>query len=299
MSHAAPGPETPASKRRRLRLPVTLLSLILGAWLLPAFTRQWNDRQSAHTVKAGIVSDMTAATARVLQDGGALWASLPSCIHQSHPIINVLNWSDYAQFPHAHPEQKLSPQDRKCFARASRELANISARIDRRWSLASSEVEARMRAYLNPQVVAAWQVFSWLMGVYDGSAEGTPEGTHGELELTAASHNGLLDLQPAATRSVGAALGADQYEDIAAYFHDTFDPRDPRVSHLLHTIQMVYPGLERFPLAGGHPVPLSLAFARTEFALLGLEQEIAREVLDSHVTGYSTTTHDLIHDLIP
>src|SRR5215469_17017810 len=69
---------------RRLRRPptallVTLLGIALTAWLLPAVTRQWNDRQSAHAVQAGIVSDMTAATARVFQGGDALWASLPTC----------------------------------------------------------------------------------------------------------------------------------------------------------------------------------------------------------------------------
>jgi hypothetical protein len=39
--------------------------------------------------------------------------------------------------------------------------------------------------------------------------------------------------------------------------------------------------------------------ADTEYRLSLFEQEIAREVLNSHVTGYSTTTHDVIHDLIP
>jgi hypothetical protein len=36
-----------------------------------------------------------------------------------------------------------------------------------------------------------------------------------------------------------------------------------------------------------------------EVALLGLEEEIGAEVLDSHTKGYSTTTSDLLHDLIP
>jgi hypothetical protein len=33
--------------------------------------------------------------------------------------------------------------------------------------------------------------------------------------------------------------------------------------------------------------------------LLGFEEEIAREVLDGHATGYSTTGGDFVHDLIP
>ena len=36
-----------------------------------------------------------------------------------------------------------------------------------------------------------------------------------------------------------------------------------------------------------------------EAMLFQLEQSVAREVARAHVTGYSTTTHDLIHDLIP
>jgi hypothetical protein len=34
-------------------------------------------------------------------------------------------------------------------------------------------------------------------------------------------------------------------------------------------------------------------------ALNGFQEEITREVLEGHVAGYSTTTHDLIHDLVP
>jgi hypothetical protein len=53
---------------RRIPTPVlvTLLGIVLSAWLLPAITRQWEDRQKAHDLQAAIVSDMAAATARML-----------------------------------------------------------------------------------------------------------------------------------------------------------------------------------------------------------------------------------------
>lgn len=53
---------------RRIPKPllVTLVGLLLSAWLLPAITRQWDDRQKAHELQAGLVSDMADATARMI-----------------------------------------------------------------------------------------------------------------------------------------------------------------------------------------------------------------------------------------
>ena len=66
---------TPREKKRPrlLRVPtslvVTLVGIALTAWLLPAFTRQWDDRQKAHEFKAALVTDMAIATARALTGG--------------------------------------------------------------------------------------------------------------------------------------------------------------------------------------------------------------------------------------
>jgi hypothetical protein len=56
------------SWRRRVptALLVTLLGIGLTAWILPAFTRQWDDRQKAHELKAAIVAESASATANVL-----------------------------------------------------------------------------------------------------------------------------------------------------------------------------------------------------------------------------------------
>ena len=62
--------EAPAEatrSRRWLRVPkavlITVLGLALSAWLIPAMTRQWDDRQREHELKAGVVADMASSTA--------------------------------------------------------------------------------------------------------------------------------------------------------------------------------------------------------------------------------------------
>lgn len=74
----------PAAARRSwrwMRIPkavlVTLLGLGLSAWLLPALTRQWDDRQREHELKAAIVADMASSSARALVGGEAIWSERP------------------------------------------------------------------------------------------------------------------------------------------------------------------------------------------------------------------------------
>jgi hypothetical protein len=66
---------------RRLRpdrrwIPKSLLVAILGiglsSWLIPAFTRQWDDRQKAGDLKAALVADMATVTGRAVLDAQAL-----------------------------------------------------------------------------------------------------------------------------------------------------------------------------------------------------------------------------------
>src|SRR5690242_11337061 len=72
MDEAAPAAGAAVEKKRRLlrRVPtallVTLLGIALTAWLLPAFTRQWDDRAKARELKASLASDIAAATARAI-----------------------------------------------------------------------------------------------------------------------------------------------------------------------------------------------------------------------------------------
>ena len=64
---------TKETEPKLLRLPrvptplvVAVLGIVLGSWLLPAFTRQWDDRQKAGEVKAAIVAQIASASGRAL-----------------------------------------------------------------------------------------------------------------------------------------------------------------------------------------------------------------------------------------
>jgi hypothetical protein len=65
--------EKPRRERRRLHVPTSVLVTVLVAafsvWVAPAFTRQWDDRQKEHELKALLVAGIGDATARVLTDG--------------------------------------------------------------------------------------------------------------------------------------------------------------------------------------------------------------------------------------
>src|SRR3954465_14347156 len=72
LEEVAPAAGAAAEKKPRLlrRVPtsliVTLLGIALTAWLLPAFTRQWDDRQKAHELKTALTSQIATATADAL-----------------------------------------------------------------------------------------------------------------------------------------------------------------------------------------------------------------------------------------
>lgn len=84
---APPAAEAPADaapvasverSRFRLRVPkamlITVLGFALSAWLVPAITRQWDDRQKVHELKADVVSEMASVSARALLGGQAVWS---------------------------------------------------------------------------------------------------------------------------------------------------------------------------------------------------------------------------------
>ena len=55
---------------------VTLLGLAVSAWLLPALTRQWDDRQREHELKAAIVADIATSTARAVVGSEGIWEAV-------------------------------------------------------------------------------------------------------------------------------------------------------------------------------------------------------------------------------
>jgi hypothetical protein len=124
--HAGPAATKEAEPKllRRPRVPtpvvVAVLGIVLGSWLLPAFTRQWDDRQKAGEVKAAIVAQIASATGRALLD--AHQASMTSA---------------------------RAPSARGVIPPAGKE-----------WSVANMEIRARLRAYFGAQAVDHWALVS-------------------------------------------------------------------------------------------------------------------------------------------
>jgi hypothetical protein len=135
-SAEAEKPETPAHGRWRRRIPtpvvVTLIGIALSAWLLPAITRQWDDRQKAHDLQAAIVTDMASATARMLTRGE---------LRNQH--------------------QRDKGLDRRQRIKVNRGVRSIE------WSQASLQLEARLHAYFPDETVQAWQLYSYFVTYFD------------------------------------------------------------------------------------------------------------------------------------
>jgi hypothetical protein len=73
---AEPATDRSGTNRPRLHVPtsivVTLLGALLTVWLAPAFTRQWDDRQTARDLKAALAEDMVSSAARTIREGAPL-----------------------------------------------------------------------------------------------------------------------------------------------------------------------------------------------------------------------------------
>jgi hypothetical protein len=123
---AAPG--TPIARLLRLvrrwipkSLVIAVIGIGLSSWLIPAFTRQWDDRQKAGDLKAGLVTEMATATGRAVLDAQA--------------------------FSNASAGTRPSP-------------AAVDASV-KEWSVAAIEVKARLGAYFGPTAVDAWEVVTY------------------------------------------------------------------------------------------------------------------------------------------
>ena len=96
----APGPAEPdrdveKQSRRFPRIPtpliVTVLGICLSAWLIPAFTRQWDDRQKAQELKAGLVTEMSeAASAALIGSRARIFGLKPA---RGEPSISEVNYT--------------------------------------------------------------------------------------------------------------------------------------------------------------------------------------------------------------
>jgi hypothetical protein len=114
---------------RRLPTPllITLIGLALSAWLLPAFTRQWDDRQKARELQASLITQISTATANALIAGRNL-------------VLRPLT----------------GPRSRAHLISHSAVAA---------WSSATIRTDARLRAYFPTSVVNSWATYSFDLGV--------------------------------------------------------------------------------------------------------------------------------------
>jgi hypothetical protein len=105
---------------------VTLLGIALTAWLLPAFTRQWDDRQKARELKAAVIAQIAAATA--------------------------------AQ---AVETKKVSA--RRLYLTGNGPSESAYECLNDLWLLHSMSIEARLRAYFPNDIVSRWHDFDTTM----------------------------------------------------------------------------------------------------------------------------------------
>jgi hypothetical protein len=114
-----------ANSRRWPRIPtpivVAVVGVVLGSWLVPAFTRQWDDRQKAGELKALLVAEIASATGRALMDAN---------------------------------EASVAP------TRAARSARSTFPLAGKEWSVANLRIRARLQAYFEPGAVEHWALVS-------------------------------------------------------------------------------------------------------------------------------------------
>ena len=232
-----------AEKKRRLlrRIPisvvVTLLGIALTAWLLPAFTRQWDDRQKAHELKAALATQLAVATAK-------------SVIRSREELRVVLG----------------KPNG------GANMFEGAYTHLEESWLADSIEIEAKLRADFHSSALLAqfhgynrtmqtlFQLVTdpWTMWEYG-------YGDDGYSIAGAASKNARL-------------LGVTRTElrDVLQYITGR------------SSIGIAAPG-------GAN----DYLFTEIANGVLAKEQALAVGISAAHAEGYSTTTHDLLHDLFP
>jgi hypothetical protein len=233
MDEAAPEEGPAAEKKRPLlrRIPtpliVTLVGIVLTAWLLPAFTRQWDDRQKAHEIKAALATQIAAATADAVTRSN-VEARLNDARSFRKAKADPGYWSRISGTPLG-------------------ENLDAHGRLYDMWLRYRIAIEANLRANFDSEtVIAALHRYSEAMGDLIHIAAG------------------------------GTIVVSEVAPDIP------LTSADKRV-------------LAYWKVEDGNYFPTSVVGE----ALLRGENKFIAEVLAAHVQGYSTTTHDLIRDLIP
>ena len=286
----AAGASGPVAKKRRLlrRIPtsviVTLLGISLTAWLLPAFTRQWDDRQKAHDLSVSLIGESAAASAYVLTQGQDAVFRLRT----QPPAVSFSFGSGPAAFGPLPP-------------------------LERRWSNASLAIETKLRAYYPKSVVADWHAYDaavdyTLARIYD-----FPEGTLPRKKVLQLVRTLRADGIVFPMRAVDRL--ADQHrqlENLMARLKASPHPSPaerrlvrqlPRSERMRAQEELVRQRATLVRTVRTNIAHLSLQ-AVTNYRsitrqILLIEQQLATRILHSHVSGYSTTWNDLLNDLFP
>jgi len=216
---------------------MTIVGIALTAWLLPALTRQWDDRQKAQELKATVAADMASMTAKA-----------------------VLN---------------ATP------ARTPPEVVEATLLSD--W-----QIESRLQLYFPPSIAAAWEMYSFGMHLIVNAPWIQTRTAFVKAQDTAASVTPGI-----AHRAASMLLLLKVYSDPRSASEPPYDPE--WANTLLDDVEAAHPGVTAQALAL-HPGGGLWAL---EAVVVGLERAIAAEIIAAHPTGYSTTTRDLIHDLLP
>jgi hypothetical protein len=261
---AEPQSETRKRPWSRVKIPtsvvVTLVGIALTAWLLPAFTHQWDDRQKARELKATVLTDMSVATSRALVGGEAIWSTPARTVNRA----------------------KLADE----------------------WARSSLSIEARLRAYMPQRIVTAWQIYVWMIDRFIAGSRG--QAVAGLRSASEAILDGRdthdVDLYKPEPRRLnpGAAFAA------AGVVATTFQGPGPSFRLPSDTDAVGYK-LDYYIPDGprGRQPASSFApewqpdFGQVELALLRFQQELTREILSAHASGFSTSTRDLVNDLLP
>jgi hypothetical protein len=157
-------PARPIARLRRLRLvrrwiPKSLVLAVLGiglsSWLIPAITRQWDDRQKAGDLKAVLVAEMATATGRAVLDAQGFTSASAGSTRPSSAAVD----------------------------------ASV-----KEWSVAALKVRARLDAYFGPAAVDAWEVVTTYVNATLSRAYGGNAFIPGRLERSAPTPGRLQDL---------------------------------------------------------------------------------------------------------
>jgi hypothetical protein len=249
-----------------LPIIVTLVGVALSAWLLPAITRQWDDRQKAHDLKATLVAKMTSDTARTLEQERA------NLYRESVPFLN-LKKASVTGLPATLPP------------------------IQTEWAVASIGTDAKMQAFFPGTLeLQQWTgyrelidaLLQWLGGTQrwdwqfrdESDAELVDEIAHVEV-LTNVTKSGDI---PSATTQGWLKRFVHTHGRlvrlVAQEQGGSLPPRRAAEAAVLAKAQLAQ-------------------YRSLENVLLAVETQITTGLLAAHPKGYSTTSSDFFHDLVP